>query len=83
MAGATIPTLGRVLRSAARSGPTDAADRELLHRFAHHGDHAAFAALVGRHAGLVLDVCRRALPTVQDAERAGEKAVKTAAGRRT
>ncbi len=42
-------------------------DRELLNQFS-AGDQAAFAAIVKRHTGLVLGVCRRVLPTVQDAE---------------
>jgi RNA polymerase sigma factor (sigma-70 family) len=42
-------------------------DRELLAQFS-AGDQAAFAAIVKRHTGLVLGVCRRVLPTVQDAE---------------
>src|SRR2546429_9304150 len=47
---------------------TTASDRELLQRFAQDGDQEAFAALVRRHTALVLGVCRRALPTAQDAE---------------
>jgi len=44
-----------------------ATDRELITRFA-AGDEASFAVLVRRHGGLVLGVCRRVLPCVQDAE---------------
>jgi RNA polymerase sigma factor (sigma-70 family) len=60
--------LGEALRSVAggdRAGPSD---RELLRRFADAGDQDAFAALFRRHAGMVLGVCRRVLPTMQDAE---------------
>ncbi len=42
-------------------------DRELLAQFS-EGNQAAFAAIVKRHTGLVLGVCSRILPTVQDAE---------------
>src|SRR5262245_4696083 len=45
-----------------------ASDRDLLNRFARNNDEAAFATVVRRHTGMVLGVCRRALPTVQDAE---------------
>jgi RNA polymerase sigma factor (sigma-70 family) len=42
-------------------------DRELLAEFV-KGDQTAFAAIVKRHTGLVIGVCQRVLPTVQDAE---------------
>lgn len=67
MAGKRAAVLGRVIRSVA-GGESPATDRELLRRFARDGDQEAFQALVERHAGMVLGVCRRALPTVQDAE---------------
>lgn len=48
-------------------GP-ELSDRQLLQRFTADGDQAAFAAVVRRHGPLVLDVCRRRLRHVQDAE---------------
>jgi len=42
-------------------------DRELLAQFC-NGDETAFARVVKRHTGLVLGVCRRMLPIMQDAE---------------
>src|SRR5947208_11406024 len=59
--------MARAVRSAAQAVMPELTDRELLRRFA-GGEQSAFAALVARHAGLVLGVCRRALPTLQDAE---------------
>jgi RNA polymerase sigma factor (sigma-70 family) len=56
------------MRSAAKADRPGLTDRELLRRFARGNDQAAFAALAARHTGMVLGVCRRALPTVQDAE---------------
>lgn len=47
------------------SGPSDA---ELLERYVHTRDQAAFELLVWRHAVLVYNVCRRLLPGEHDAE---------------
>ena len=43
-------------------------DRELLERFIQQHDEAAFTAIVERHAGMVLQVCRGVLRHHQDAE---------------
>jgi RNA polymerase sigma factor (sigma-70 family) len=61
-------TLSRVIQSAADRGRAAVTDRDLLRRFADDGDQEAFEALVRRHTGLVLSVCRRALSNAQDAE---------------
>src|SRR5438876_2246003 len=60
--------LGRMVRSVAEADRPAVTDRELLRRYARDNDEAAFASLVTRHTAMVLGVCRRALPTVQDAE---------------
>jgi RNA polymerase sigma factor (sigma-70 family) len=57
-----------VVRSAAGLDQSAATDRELLQRFVRANDQSAFEALVHRHTSMVLGVCRRALPNVQDAE---------------
>jgi RNA polymerase sigma factor (sigma-70 family) len=59
---------GAVMRAIrAVAAATERTDLELLTQF-NAGDEAAFAALVERYGGMVLWVCRLALPTVQDAE---------------
>ncbi|HEY7424986.1 MAG TPA: RNA polymerase sigma factor, partial [Gemmataceae bacterium] len=46
----------------------EAADADLLARFAGQRDPAAFAALLRRHGPMVLNVCRRLLRQTEDAE---------------
>jgi len=43
-------------------------DLDLLDRFVQHRDEGAFAAVVERHAAMVLGVCRRVLRNASDAE---------------
>src|SRR5262245_58682190 len=62
--GATLS----LVRRAVQTTRSPATDRQLLRRFAGQGDQGAFEELVRRHAGMVLGVCRRFLPTAQDAE---------------
>jgi RNA polymerase sigma factor (sigma-70 family) len=45
-----------------------ASDAELLERFTRRREETSFAALVRRHGGMVLGVCRRILRDEQDAE---------------
>jgi RNA polymerase sigma factor (sigma-70 family) len=60
--------LTRVVRALAAGDVAGLSDRDLLARFVADGDQAAFAAVAVRHTGLVLGVCRRALPRSIDAE---------------
>jgi RNA polymerase sigma factor (sigma-70 family) len=46
----------------------EASDQELVEAFAATRDEGAFGALVRRHGGMVLNLCRRALGNEQDAE---------------
>src|SRR5262245_29743720 len=68
MASSPTTVLRQVIRTVAKADRPDVTDRELLRRFAVESDQGAFATLVGRHSGMVLGVCRRALLNVQDAE---------------
>ncbi|MBY0522918.1 MAG: sigma-70 family RNA polymerase sigma factor [Gemmataceae bacterium] len=43
-------------------------DGQLLHRFVHHHEQAAFTTLVERHGPMVLGVCRRVLSDPHDAD---------------
>ena len=43
-------------------------DQQLVERFVATGDEDAFAAIVRRHGGLVMGVCRRVLADAHDAE---------------
>jgi RNA polymerase sigma factor (sigma-70 family) len=65
------PSLGCVLhhlRRAAAPPIEQQSDEELLRTFISRRDEASFAALVRRHAALVLSVCRHVLDHEQDAE---------------
>ena len=53
---------------AAPSLPEDETDGDLLRRFAGDHDCQAFEMLVRRHGPLVLGICKRVLPQLQDAE---------------
>src|SRR5262245_14844707 len=69
MANGQLRTVLRFLRRV--TDPAAAAqlsDGQLLRRFIDGRDEAAFAALVQRHGPLVLSVCRRVLPSAEDAE---------------
>src|SRR5437762_5054218 len=68
MAKSASGILRQALVAAAKAEAQALTDRELLRRYADDGDQTAFALLVSRHTAMVLGVCRRALPTVQDAE---------------
>ncbi|MBI3409042.1 MAG: sigma-70 family RNA polymerase sigma factor [Planctomycetes bacterium] len=68
MGKSALDIIGRVMQTASARWQSALPDRELLHRFAVANDQRAFAALFHRHAGMVLGVCRRVLPSVQDAE---------------
>jgi RNA polymerase sigma factor (sigma-70 family) len=64
----TTNVLHYVRRLAVACPDEEVDDGRLLGRFADLGDEAAFAALVRRHASLVLGTCRRVLHNSHDAE---------------
>src|SRR5262249_21118642 len=61
-------TVTRVARAAAKAELAALSDRALLARFVAERDQAAFAAVVARHSGMVLGVCRRVLGNTSDPE---------------
>src|SRR5262249_6803643 len=61
-------TLDRLDQWAGQGSLDGLTDRELLGRFADHGDEPAFAELVRRHGPMALGVCRRLLGAEADAE---------------
>lgn len=65
------PTFRRLCHLA-DGGAEPRSDAELLRAFVQHHDQEAFVAIVRRHSGLVLGVCRRALNHFQDAEDASQ-----------
>jgi RNA polymerase sigma factor (sigma-70 family) len=65
MAAVVLHHLHRLFRRSATDGPGDGRP---LERFAAGRDPEAFAEIVRRHGGLVLDVCRRVLGHQHDAE---------------
>jgi RNA polymerase sigma factor (sigma-70 family) len=60
------PLIRRLLRAA--GGEADLSDRQLLERFVHLKDEAAFETIVWRYAGMVLGTCRRILHDRHHAE---------------
>jgi RNA polymerase sigma factor (sigma-70 family) len=68
MAKRAAETLQRAIQAVGEQGTAALTDRDLLRRFAKTGDESAFSILFRRHVSMVLGVCRRVLPGVQDAE---------------
>src|SRR5262245_6193149 len=68
MSSRSAEVLKEVVRLVGSADEPGTTDRDLLRRFADQADQGAFATVVGRHAAMVLGVCRRTLANVQDAE---------------
>ena len=68
MATAQLESVKRFVSQVRSESGTDSGDGELLCRWDRERDEFAFAALVQRHGGLVLGVCRRVLRDVHAAE---------------
>ena len=63
-----IGVLRHLRQLALPSGGGNLTDGQLLERFIATHDEAAFEAILRRHGPMVMGVCRRLLPCVQDAE---------------
>jgi RNA polymerase sigma factor (sigma-70 family) len=74
MAARAETLLQYIRRLVVRPGTDDDTDAGLLQRFTAHRDETAFAALVERHGPMVLQVCRRVLGNMEDAEDAFQAA---------
>jgi RNA polymerase sigma factor (sigma-70 family) len=68
MATALSTVLRHIHQMAGPPGTPEPTDAQLLERFTHRREEAAFAALVRRHGPMVLGVCRRMLGNPHDAE---------------
>ncbi|QJW97819.1 RNA polymerase sigma factor [Frigoriglobus tundricola] len=68
MAARTAVVVSRAVRELSQAEVSALCDRSLLQRYVEADDQAAFAALVARHSKMVLGVCKRVLPSDQDAE---------------
>jgi RNA polymerase sigma factor (sigma-70 family) len=74
MACKTVDSLVRHFEHlAAEAAMASVSDRDLLLRFRHSRDEAAFAALVQRHGAMVYHTCRRTLSDERDAEDAWQQ----------
>jgi RNA polymerase sigma factor (sigma-70 family) len=62
------PVVRHLHRVADIDPTTEQTDAELLRLYVEQREEAAFTALLERHGGLVMSVCRRILPRRQDAE---------------
>jgi RNA polymerase sigma factor (sigma-70 family) len=65
---ALTPAFQHLRQALARSDLDGTADAQLLERFLHGRDEAAFELLVWRHGPMVLGVCRRLLANPHDAD---------------
>jgi RNA polymerase sigma factor (sigma-70 family) len=68
MGRVSIPLLSHYLRRLTSRSRDPSSDHELLQRFVVKREEAAFAALVERHAAMVLGLCRSILRNHHDAE---------------
>ncbi len=66
--GQLDPILRHIRSLAGPRGAAQQSDGQLLERFVARRDEAAFEAILSRHGAMVLNVCRRVLPGVHDAE---------------